>query len=206
MSLWGQIFAACYDKCMSGPEKAVLRDHRKALLSGTWGRVVEIGGGTGANLPFYPAGVEEIVITEPYEPMAKRLERKLQGSSLPVKVVRAPAETLPLDDASFDFAVSTLVLCTVKDQAAALGEIQRVLKPDGRLLFIEHVRAEDARLAGWQDRLNWLQQRWGNGCNCNRATLLTIKGAGFSVDRLSQGEMKKVPPIVRPLIVGTATA
>src|SRR5437016_3098075 len=157
MSLWGRIFAAGYDKVMAGTEKAVLRDHRKALLGPVRGRVIEIGGGTGANLPFYSEGVEELVITEPEEPMARRLERKLADHRLPVRVVRAPAEKLPLDDGSFDFAVSTLVLCTVDDPEQALGEIRRLLKPDGTLLFIEHVRSDDPRLARWQDRLLPLQ-------------------------------------------------
>src|SRR5712691_6097459 len=115
MSFWGRIFAAGYDTLMAGTEKAGLRDHRKKLLEPVHGRVLEIGGGTGANLPFYGAAIDELVITEPEEPMARRLERKLVGYSLPVRLIRAPAEDLPLEDASFDFVVSTLVLCTVND-------------------------------------------------------------------------------------------
>src|SRR5437016_1403424 len=100
MSIWGRIFAAGYDALMAGPEKAVLRGHREELLGRVTGRVLEIGGGTGANLAFYPDGVEELVITEPEEPMARRLERKLADHSLPARVVRAPAEELPFEDAS----------------------------------------------------------------------------------------------------------
>jgi ubiquinone/menaquinone biosynthesis C-methylase UbiE len=134
MSLYGRLFAAGYDRLMAGQEKADLGDHRKALLGRVGGHVIEIGGGTGANLPFYGPGVEELVITEPEEPMARRLERKLAAYSLPARVVRAPAEGLPLEDQSFDFAVSTLVLCTVRDPARALSEVRRLLRPGGRLL------------------------------------------------------------------------
>lgn len=198
------MFAAGYDTFMAGPEKAVLRGHREALLGRVSGRVVEIGGGTGANLPFYGAGVEELVITEPEEPMARRLERKLAGHRLPARVVSAPAEALPLEDASFDFAVSTLVLCTVSDPSRALAEIHRVLRPDGQLIFLEHVLADDPRLARWQHRLNGLQQRIGHGCNCNRRTLDNVEAAGFAVKQLDRDTLRKAPPIVRPLIVGAA--
>jgi ubiquinone/menaquinone biosynthesis C-methylase UbiE len=205
MSVWGRIFAAGYDKFMAGPEKAGLRGHRQALLARTRGRVLEIGGGTGANLPFYGEGIEELVITEPEEPMARRLERKLAGYSLPTRVVRTPAEELPFEDQSFDFVVSTLVLCTVNDPARALAEIHRLLKPSGQLLFLEHVRADDGGLARWQDRLNGLQLRIGHGCNCNRRTLESVKSAGFSIAELDRDELRRAPPIVRPLVVGAAS-
>ena len=204
MSLWGRVFAAGYDKFMAGTEKAGLADHRKKLLARARGRVLEIGGGTGANLPFYGSQVEEVVITEPEEPMARRLERKLGDSSVPARVVRAPAEQLPFEDASFDFVVSTLVLCTVKDPARALAEIHRVLKAEGQLLFVEHVRSDSPKLARWQDRLNGIQTRVALGCNCNRRTLENIEGAGFSIADVGHERLPKAPPIVRPLIVGAA--
>ena len=204
MSLGGRVFAATYDRLMAGSEKAGLGGHRKRLLDGVRGRVLEIGGGTGANLPFYGEGVEELVLTEPEEPMARRLERKASEYSLPTRIVRAPAEELPVEDASFDFVVSTLVLCTVKDPARALGEIRRALKPGGQLLFLEHVRSDDARLARWQDRLQWLQGRVGHGCHCNRRTLESIERAGFSIVRVKHDRLRKVPPIVRPLVIGAA--
>jgi ubiquinone/menaquinone biosynthesis C-methylase UbiE len=206
MNLWGEMFAAGYDRLMAGAETAVLRGHRKTLVSRVTGHVLEVGGGTGANLPFYGAGVEELVITEPEEPMARRLERKLPGYSLPARVVRAPAEDLPLEDASFDFVVSTLVLCTVDDPARALAEIHRVLKPGGQLLFLEHVRSDGPRLARWQDRLHGVQVRVGHGCHCNRRTLENIERAGFSIAELEHDRMRNMPPIVRPLIAGLARA
>ena len=204
MSLYGRLFAAGYDTLMAGQEKAVLGDLRRSLLGRVGGHVIEIGGGTGANLPFYGPQVDELVITEPEEPMARRLERKLAGYSLPARVIRAPAEALPLEDQSFDFAVSTLVLCTVNDPGRALGEVHRLLKPQGQLLFLEHVRAEDPRLARWQDRLHGLQFRIGHGCHCNRRTLENIEGADFRVTELTRDRFRNAPPIVRPFIVGAA--
>jgi ubiquinone/menaquinone biosynthesis C-methylase UbiE len=206
MSLYARIFAAMYDTVMKGTEEATFGAHRAALLSRASGRVIEIGGGTGANLPYYGSDVEELVITEPEEPMAQRLERKLsEYPDLPARVVRAPAEALPMEDGRFDYAVSTLVLCTVVDPSRALAEVRRVLKPDGRLVFLEHVRSDDPKLAKWQDRLHGLQYRLGHGCNCNRATLSNIEGSGFEVAELEHDTVKRAPPIVRPLIVGVAS-
>lgn len=204
MSLWGRIFAAGYDRFMAGTERAGLAERRRELLAGLHGRVLEIGGGTGANLDHYPAAVEELVVTEPEEPMARRLERKADGAGRSISVVRAPAGALPFEDASFDFAVSTLVLCTVPDQAGALAEIRRVLKPGGRLVFLEHVRAGDERIARWQDRWNPLQRRIGHGCNCNRDTLAAITAAGFGAQDVEHGAIPKAPPVIRPLITGSA--
>ena len=206
MSIWGRIFAAGYDHLMAGTEKATLRPHRQALISQARGHVLEIGGGTGANLPFYGDGVETLTLTEPEAPMVRRLERRLRESSPTPLLLRAPAEDLPFEDESFDVAVSTLVLCTVDDQPRALRELRRVLKPGGRLLFIEHVRSDQPRLARWQDRLNGVQLRLGHGCNCNRPTLDIVRAAGFTVTGLEHCELKRVPPFLRPLVIGSATA
>src|SRR3954453_1344360 len=132
MSLWGRIFAAGYDHFMSAPEKATLGPHREALIPKAAGEVLEIGGGTGANLPFYGAAVETLTLTEPEAPMARRLQRKLGERGADAKVLRAPAEELPFEDDSFDVAVSTLVLCTVDDQPEALGRLDRGGPPGGR--------------------------------------------------------------------------
>lgn len=206
MSVWGRVFAAGYDRCMAGTEKAGLRGHRKALVDRVSGSVLEIGGGTGANLAFYGDGIEQLVVTEPEEPMARRLERKLAGYSLPARVVRAPAEALPFEEQSFDFVVSTLVLCTVDDPARALGEIGRVLRPNGQLVFLEHIRSDDPGVARWQDRLHPAWVRIGHGCHCNRPTLENIERAGFSIAELEHDRLRKAPPIVRPLIAGVASS
>jgi ubiquinone/menaquinone biosynthesis C-methylase UbiE len=120
-------------------------------------------------------------------------------------VTRVPAEQLPFEDDSFDTAVCTLVLCTVRDPERALAEIDRVLKPGGQLLFLEHVRSDDPALAKWQDRLTPLWRRVGHGCNPNRPTPDLIRSRLESVE-IEEGELPKAPPIVRPLRVGRAIA
>jgi ubiquinone/menaquinone biosynthesis C-methylase UbiE len=206
MSVWGRVFATMYDRMMAGPEKAGLREHRQQLLSSARGRVLEIGGGTGANLAFYGDQVQKLTVTEPEPPMARRVQERLGENGAAREFVQAPAEMLPFEDGSFDTAVSTLVLCTVEDQPRALAELRRVLVPGGRLLFIEHVRSEQPRLARWQDRLNWLNRKMGHGCNCNRSTLEGIRAAGFNVVDVAHDRLRKVPPLVRPLVVGSAAA
>lgn len=205
MNLWGRTFARFYDRFMAATEEAGLGARRAELLAGAHGAVIELGSGTGVNLEHYPAsGIDELVLVEPEEPMARRLERRAANSQLPTRVVRAPAEELPLPDASFDVAVCTLVLCTVADQQRALAELRRVLKPGGRLLFLEHVRAKDLKLARWQDRLHPLWVRFGHGCHCNRATVQAMRDAGFVVGELEHDRIPKAPAIVRPMAVGSA--
>jgi ubiquinone/menaquinone biosynthesis C-methylase UbiE len=204
MSVWGRIFAAMYDRMIAATEKDGLRDHRVALIGAAEGDVLEIGGGTGANLPFYGDAVSSLTITEPEQPMVKRLEKRLAESTLDATLLRAPAEDLPFPDASFDVAVSTLVLCTVDDQPRALRELRRVLRPGGKLLFIEHVRSDDPKLARLQDRFMPLNARIGHGCHCNRSTVDSLRKAGFDVTRLEHDELKHAPPFLRPLVVGVA--
>jgi ubiquinone/menaquinone biosynthesis C-methylase UbiE len=202
---WGRLFAAMYDRGLKATEEAGLGEMRCQLLAGAGGRVVEIGAGTGVNLELYPAAVEDLVVVEPDPNMAKRLRAKLPGAERAVSVVEAPAEWLPFEDASFDTAVATLVLCTVPDPAAALAEAARVLRPGGRLLFVEHVRAQNPGLARWQDRLEKPWRFLGDGCHCNRDTVSAIAGSSFEIDELERGRLPKTPPIVRPLVRGTAS-
>jgi ubiquinone/menaquinone biosynthesis C-methylase UbiE len=205
VSLRRSFFAWTYDRQLAKVEEAGLRATREALLAGASGRVLEVGGGTGANLPHYGSAVQSLTITEPEPAMLRRLERRVHEEAPDTTVVKAPAEDLPFEDDSFDVAVSTLVLCGVDDQSRALSELRRVLRPGGRLIFIEHVRAEEPGLARWQDRLNGLN-RFVACCNCNRRTLDAINAAGFDVTDVEHIRLEKVPPFVRPLIVGTATA
>ncbi len=194
-----------YDRQIAKSEKAGLRAFREGLLAGVQGDVLEIGGGTGANLPCYGPAVGSLTITEPELPMLRRLERKVGEQGRAVKVLRAPAEDLPFDDDTFDVAVSTLVLCGVDDQPRALRELRRVLRPGGRLLFIEHVRSGDTSRAHLQDRMNWLN-RLVVCCDCNRPTLDTIQKAGFTVTQVEHTALPKAPKFVSPAIVGSATA
>ncbi len=201
---WGRLFAAVYDRGLKSTEEAGLRQMRGELLAEAKGRVLEIGAGTGANLSLYPDAVTELVTVEPDPHMAKRLREKLHGSSRTATVVEAPAERMPFEDASFDTAVATLVLCTVPDPAAAIAEVTRVLKPGGRLLFVEHVRAQDPSLARWQDRLEKPWRFLGDGCHCNRDTIATIAASRFELEDVVRDQLPKAPPIVRPLVRGSA--
>jgi SAM-dependent methyltransferase len=203
---WGRAFSALYDRLFEASEAAGLRGMRAELLAGAGGRTLELGAGTGANLDLYPDAVAELVLSEPDPHMVRQLRAKLAESGRAASVVKAPAEGLPLPDDSFDTVVSTLVLCTVPDPAAALAEAARVLKPGGRLLFVEHVRAEDPGAARWQDRLERPWHFVGDGCHCNRDTLATIAASPLDVVEVERDLLPKAPPIVRPLLRGVATA
>jgi ubiquinone/menaquinone biosynthesis C-methylase UbiE len=205
MSLRSRFFAATYDRQMAKVEKAGLRAHRETVLASATGQVLEIGAGTGGNLAFYGPSVESLTLTEPEIPMLRRLERKVRERSPGTMVLRAPAEDLPFEADSFDTAVSTLVLCGVDDQPRALRELHRVLRPGGRLLFIEHVRSDDSKLSHRQDRMNGIN-RFMVGCECNRPTLDTIQAGGFMVTTIEHLSMAKIPKWLSPFIVGSATA
>jgi ubiquinone/menaquinone biosynthesis C-methylase UbiE len=200
MSLYARIFASFYDRMLASTEDAGLREHRQAIVGAARGRVLEIGAGTGLNFDHYGPEATELVLTEPEEPMAKRLRSRATRG----EVVAAGADALPFPDASFDTVVSTLVLCTVPDQERAIAEIRRVLKPDGRLLFLEHVRSSDPKTAKWQDRLMRPWRAFGHGCHCNRDTAAALTRGGFRVE-MESWELPKSPPIVRPAIEGSAT-
>ncbi len=205
MSLRGRLFAATYDRQIARAEAAGLRALRQQLLAAAAGDVLEIGGGTGANLALYPASLRSLTVTEPEAPMLRRLQRRVSDLGSHAMVIRAPAEDLPFEDGTFDVVVSTLVLCGVSDQPRALRQLRRVLRPGGQLLFLEHVRSDDAKLARHQDRMNPIN-RFVVHCDCNRPTLTTIQQAGFTVTRVEHQTMPKAPSFVSPLIVGSATA
>jgi ubiquinone/menaquinone biosynthesis C-methylase UbiE len=202
---WGRGFAAVYDRAFEATEEAGLREMRRQLLAEASGKTIDLGAGTGANLELYPPAVTELVLAEPDPHMLKQLRAKLAESGPEATAVQASAESLPFADASFDTAVFTLVLCTVPDPAAALVEAARVLRPGGRLLFLEHVRSGDAELARWQDRLEKPWRFLADGCHCNRDTVSLIEVSRFGIDRLERGELPKAPPLVRPLVQGTAS-
>jgi SAM-dependent methyltransferase len=204
---WGRAFSAAYDRGFKGAEDAGLRDMRSDLLAQARGRVLELGAGTGLNLDHYPTTIESLTLVEPDPHMTKQLRQKLTqaGRSAEVSVVEAPGEDLPFADASFDTVAVTLVLCTVPDQAATLAEIKRVLVPGGQLLFLEHVRAHDDGLAKWQDRLEGPWRFLADGCRCNRDTVSAIGAAGFQVGKVEDGKLLRLPPLVRPLAMGSAS-
>ncbi|HJQ50845.1 MAG TPA: class I SAM-dependent methyltransferase [Gaiellaceae bacterium] len=203
MSLRMSLFAATYDSMSRSSNEAGLREIRHGLLAGATGSVLEVGAGTGLNLPHYDGKVESLVFTDPEPAMLRRLQKKVREQAPLAKVLRAPAEDLPFEDDTFDTVVSTLVLCGVDDQARSLREIRRVLRPGGRLLFLEHVRSDEPALARFQDRMNWLN-RLVVFCDCNRPTLSTIEASGFRASELERSVLPKAPKFARPLIYGSA--
>jgi ubiquinone/menaquinone biosynthesis C-methylase UbiE len=207
MTLMGRFFAAAYDRQNAKAERAGLGAMREGLLAGAAGRVLEIGAGTGSNLAYYGDGdgVATLTLTEPEPPMLRRLQEKVRRVAPSAMILRAPAEDLPFPDGSFDVVVSTLVLCGVSDQQRALREIRRVLRTDGRLLFLEHVRSDDPKLARRQERMNGIN-RFLVGCECTRPTLDSIRDAGFVVERVEHATLPKAPSFVRPAVVGSAVS
>jgi ubiquinone/menaquinone biosynthesis C-methylase UbiE len=206
VGFYDRVFAAGYDWFQVIPERAGQARMRARTLAAARGRVVELGAGTGLNLRHYPSAVEELVLTEPTEAMAQRLERRLADSGRRGQVVHAPAETLPFEDDSFDTATCVFVLCTVEDPATAIAEISRVLRPGGRFLFMEHVRAPDARLARWQDRLHDPWFAFANGCHCNRPTTELLDASALQVEHVERGRLPMQFPLVKPYALGSAAA
>jgi SAM-dependent methyltransferase len=228
---WGRLFASLYDRVLKASEENGLGDMRRDLLAEARGRVVEIGAGTGVNLDLYGPGVEDLTLVEPdphmgaklRDRLAERASHAVDSADLPpdtggartapaadpspspaARLVAAPAEAIPFDDDTFDTAVATLVLCTVPDPTAAIAELARVLKPGGRLLFIEHVRSDDPAGARWQDRFEKPWRFMADGCHCNRDTEANLRASSFTVESIDHGALPKAMPIVRPLIRGTA--
>jgi ubiquinone/menaquinone biosynthesis C-methylase UbiE len=200
---WGRAFAWGYDRFQRRAEEMGMRERRTRLLAHARGRCLEIGTGTGLNLERWPE-VDELVLSEPDPHMASQLRRKLASVGRRAEIVEAPAERLPFPDAHFETVALTYVLCSVPEPAAALREIDRVLKPGGRMLFLEHVRSPDPKLARWQDRLHGPWYLFANGCHCNRDTLAEIEASPLEVERSERGEIPGEPPLVRPMLIGWA--
>ena len=201
---WARVFAAAYDPFLWMGERAGMRRHRHDLVTLARGQTLEIGSGTGLNLRHYPDVLDDLVLAEPDPSMRRRLKNAVRGSGRRAQVIDAQAQRLPFGDATIDTVVSTLVLCTVDAPDVALREIGRVLRADGQLLFIEHVRSDSPLLARWQDRLVTPWRLFAEGCRCNRATLELMDACGFRLDA-HPAKWRAMPPIIRPLVVGRAT-
>ncbi len=176
------------------------------LLENAAGRVLEIGAGTGANIECYTPAVSELVLTEPDVHMRGRLRKKVSRCKAEkTMVTEGSVELINQDDASFDCVVGTLVLCSVRDLEGGLKEIKRVLKPGGRLLFMEHVAApRGSRRRRWQNWINPVWRRVNSNCHLNRETEQAVVAAGFSIHWVRRESMRKAMPIVRPTIRGIA--
>jgi ubiquinone/menaquinone biosynthesis C-methylase UbiE len=198
------LMAAVYDGMMRGSEEACLGQWRTDLLKDLSGAVLEIGAGTGATLALYPKTVNRIVMCEPDPHMRRKLEAK-RGTAANVEISDSSIQDLFFKENSFDAVVCSLVLCSVPDQPAALAQIRRVLKPGGRLVFLEHVAAEGKpnRLK-WQRRIEPVWKHLMGNCHLTRRTEAAIEAAGFRIERIQRESMRKALPVCRPSIRGVA--
>lgn len=200
------LFARLYARVLVRNEPEQVAAARRELLAGLRGRVLELGAGTGANFPLYPAGVEEVVAVEPEPYLRREAAAAAARAPVPITVVDGVADALPAADATVDAAVACLVLCSVPDQASALAQLRRVLRPGGELRFLEHVRAEGPRMAALQravDRLFW--PRAFGGCHTARDTVAAIERAGFEIAARRRAALPSPPPVAR-VVVGRAVA
>ena len=188
-----------------GMSRAGFQRLRSEMLQSARGEVLEIGFGTGLNLPHYPIGVTRLHAVDPAPLLPDRVATRLAVSPFPVELVHQSAERLPYDEGAFDCVVSTWTLCTIPDPLQALREVRRVLKPAGRFLFLEHGLSDDAGTAVWQERLNPIQQVIGCGCNLNRRIDRLIGQAELDIVRLDRSMMDGVPRITGALYRGVAT-
>ena len=201
------IFARVFDRLsrLMEQQAGVYRDE---LVAGLRGRVLEVGAGNGTNFSRYPSTVEEVVALEPEAYLRRKAEAAARDAFVPVSVLDGRAAPLPFEDASFDAAVASLVLCTVPDQEGALGELRRVLKPGGELRFMEHVRADGPLKSGvqrWLDRAG-LWPRLLGGCHCARDTVSAIETAGYRLDRVRSYSLGPSWSVTNPHVIGSARA
>ncbi|MDX8477954.1 class I SAM-dependent methyltransferase [Mesorhizobium sp. VK24D] len=172
-----------------------LLPYRERALSAAEGRVLEIGIGSGLNLPFYSPRTSEILGLDPSSRLIAMAQRAASGSSMPVSLVEGSAEAIPLDAASIDTVVTTWTLCSIPAASKALAEMRRVLRPGGQLLFVEHGLSPEPNVRKWQDRLTPVWKRIGGGCHLNRPIRKLIEGAGFSISQMDVGYAKGPKPM-----------
>jgi ubiquinone/menaquinone biosynthesis C-methylase UbiE len=179
---------------------------RSRVCEGLHGRVVEIGFGSGLNVPFYPAAVTGLAAIEPADLAWKLARQRVAASPVPVERSGVDGQSLPLPDDSFDAALSTWTLCTIPDVAAALGEVRRVLKPGGTLHFVEHGLAPDEKVRRWQHRLEPMQKRLFGGCHLTRPIIDLLNGAGFELVEVDVFYEKGAPKVLAADSLGIARA
>jgi ubiquinone/menaquinone biosynthesis C-methylase UbiE len=196
-----RVFPWLNDRLNADP---ALEQIRAEAVRSASGRVVEIGFGSGLNLPHYPPAVQSLVAVEPNDGMQARARPRIEASRIPVEVIPGTAERLPLADAGFDTAVSTLTLCSVAEPARVLAELRRVLRPQGRLLLMEHGLSEDDGVARWQQRLNGLQRIVACGCNLNRPIAQLVQAHGFRFESVRKFYVAKMPRTHGWITVGAA--
>lgn len=200
------IASLIYDRCMAGVEDACLSSWRKSLIKNASGSVLEIGAGTGANIDYYGSEVTQLVFSEPDKNMRNRLSEKVNKSGLAnIRVTSDTAEAINADSDFFDSVVVTLVCCSVTSLEAALLEIKRVLRPGGKLFFLEHVAATDSSSRRkWQNHITPIWRKFSGNCHLNRETEQAVLQAGFTIQEIQRESMRKAISLVRPTIRGIA--
>lgn len=193
-----RLFAAMYERLSrSGAERSFMHPLRKEIIGQVHGLVLEIGAGTGLNFAFYdPERVERVEAVEPDTAMLRYAHERLKAARVPITLTQAPVEALPFADGTFDSAVATLVFCSVTDPLRGLSEIQRVLKPGGTLLLLEHVRAQGAIASRMQDIITPVTKRLAGNCHWNRDTERTVAGAGFQIE-----DKRDLGGMLQPMII-----
>ncbi len=164
-----------------------LRPERARWVPRATGVVLEVGVGSGLNIPMYGSGVRKLYALDPSERLLQMARRRAARAGFPVEFLCRPAEAVPLGEASVDYVVTTWTLCTIPDPVAALGEMHRVLRPEGRLIFVEHGRAPDPAVVGWQDRLTPLWRRVSGGCHLNRSIDRLLQTGRFEALEMHRG-------------------
>lgn len=202
MKLYSEhVFPRVMDWVMSGE---VFQQLRAEVLKDAHGEVLEIGFGTGLNLPHYPQSISGLSIVDPASMIPDKVRKRVAQLTFPIHTEHVTAETLPFPDRQFDSVVSTWTLCTIPDAPKALQEVRRVLKPTGIFLFLEHGRSDSARITAWQDRLNPIQNIFACGCNLNRRIDQLIMESGLRILHLDRFKMPHVPRIVGEMYQGQA--
>ncbi len=175
--------------------QATLVPYRARVISGAKGRVLEIGIGSGLNLPYYGQDVTQIVGLEPSPKLLAMARQAARRSAMPLELVEGTAEAIPVENASIDTVVTTWTMCSIANIDRALAEMRRVLRPEGRLLFVEHGRAPQARVRWWQDRLTPAWKHVSGGCHLNRAIEDLIENSGYRIERIHKGYMQGPNPM-----------
>lgn len=203
MSFYSQvIFPRILDLSMSS---LTLAKYRQEVLAEVEGEVLEIGFGTGLNLPHYPQAARKIVAVDPNPTMKRLAQKRIAASEIEVEFCQLSGEALPMEDNRFDSAVSTWTLCSIPKVEQALQEVYRVLKPGGRFFFVEHGLSPDRNVQVWQNRLNPIQKRIGDGCNLNRNMAQLIEEANLNFERLERRYLENTPEFLGYCYQGVAT-
>ena len=184
--------------------QAVLVPFRRRVIGAAEGRVLEVGIGSGLNLPLYGPSVRAVIGLEPSPELLRMARERAASAAIPVELLEAVAESVPLDDASVDTVVTTWTLCTIPDAPRALAELRRVLRPGGALLFIEHGRAPEPGVARWQDRLDPIEMRIAGGCMFSRPIVSLLTGAGFTISEVDVFYEKGAPKFASAFSLGVA--